>query len=319
MNRPVFVQGPAFCAGEACSLEMLRSLEGVSDAELADFALKGITVFCRRSQNILDMCAESAAQTLAGANIAAQEVGALVFVNAMPAMNVDEEVALLGRIYNLGIRINTMVALDFLHCSGFSAAIDTAVDLIQRKGKDNVLVVLCGYIPSGVERLRRDLGVVCGDGASSCLVSTRPWGFEFVAAETHTDSQLWETDPSVANEAIQRIRTFHNLRELTRSFLAKALVKPESLSLLIGTCGSQHQLDIAAGAAGVGIDKIFVAPLKKYGHIFSCDSIIALAMCTNDPGIAAGGCLMTVGWSPYVTGLTLLRMRKWPLQRPDFA
>lgn len=306
MSRSVFLQGPAFSVGSVRPLEALRETESVSEVMLKDFAFRGVSVFCESSRELADMCVDAAVLSLAKAGLDASEVCGLVFTNDMPAMNGHQEMVLLNRLYDLGIRTDTVVALQFLHCSGFAAAIEAAADLVRWKAKDNILVLLCGQVPSGAERLQEGIGIVSGDGAAACIVSTRQWGFEFVAAETCTDLSLRPSSAAVS-QALQNLRAFQSLRAVSRRVLAKADISPGEISLLFSTYGSQIYLKIAAGAVGVSSRKLFSDPMEKYGHVSSCDNLIALAASVEDRRLEPGGYVMTLGWSPHVIGVALLR------------
>ena len=304
MSRPVFLHGPAFSVGSARPLEALRETEDITEAMLSDLALRGVKVFCASSRDLVDMCADAAVESLSKTGLDASDISGIIFANDMPLIPGWQEMALLNRLYDIGIRTDTVVALQFLHCSAFAAAIEAAADLVRWKAKDNVLVLLCGQVPPGLGRLRGELGTVSGDGAAACVVSTRQGGIEFLAAETYTDLSLRHTADR-ASQAIQSLRAFHNLRTVSKRVFAKTAIDPSKISLLIGTYASQLSLEIAAGAVGVSRHKLFTGPMQKYGHVSSCDNIIALAAIADESRLEESGCVVAVGWSLHVVGVAL--------------
>lgn len=307
MSRPVYLQGPAFSVGEVRPLQALRATEEVSDATLDEFASRGVSVYCESSRGVADMCADAAVQSLANAGLDPKDLGGIVFANAMPAMDGKQEIALLSRLHDIGIRANTVLGLQFVHCSAFAPAIEAAADLIRWKSKDNILVLLSNFVTSGVGRLQQELGTVLGDGAAACVVSTRQWGFQVVGAETRTDLGLLSFS-SVIAPSIQKLRAFQNLRSVAKSVLAKAAISSEDISLLFSTYASKIYLETTAGAVGADIHRLFCDPMKRFGHVSSCDNIIALAIGRDERDLLhRGDYVMTVGWSPHVTGVTLLK------------
>jgi 3-oxoacyl-[acyl-carrier-protein] synthase-3 len=307
MNRPVYLQGPAFSVGYVRPLETLHATEEVSEATLCELASRGVSVYCESSREVADMCVDAAAQSLTKAGLNPSDVRGLVFANAMPAMDAKQEIALLTHLHDFGIRVDTVVALQFVHCSAFAPAIEAAADLIRSKSKDNILVLLCNHVTPGVGRLQKELGTVLGDGAAACIVSTRQWGFELVGAETHTDLSLLPSSGGI-HPSIQKLRAFQNLRSVAKSVLAKAAITSEELSLLFSTYASQIYLKTTAGAVGVSIHKLLCDPMNKYGHVSACDNIISLAASIDEHArLQRGDYVMTVGWSPHVIGITLLK------------
>jgi len=240
-----------------------------------------------------------------GAKVTADHLGLVVFASSNADWSTSDEVALLGTLYEMGIRDGNarIIGLQLQNCSGLGSALDISRALLQDDPSAEALIVICGRVTSGRSRLGASTGTVFGDGATSCIASTRPAGFEIVTAATHIN-------PALANlpfsSKTARLR-FNDLRQTINQAYRRAGIAANDVVALLGTNGNTFYFQLMAEAAGVPVSKVYTDDLVKFGHIFSCDNLIALKNYGSTNRVGAGDLFLVIGWSPYAVSVVILR------------
>lgn len=267
---PIYLHGLSYCLGTPHCVDDLVASEGLSDLALKEFQMRGVSTFCKRStdMNVLRLQACLAAVEAAGRTIA--DIDHVIFANALPRMTIKQEFSLLNGLQRCGVTADSFLSVDMAHCSAFPIALNAAGAAIQLEDKKHVLILLSGSVSASARRARAALGTVYGDGAAACIVSLEPGRYQLLATHVKTDLRARYPEPSQTSTN-NIFRAYNLLRETVRLLLNKARVTPDDLSAVFAIYGSNFYTQLAASAARVSEQIVYDAPLKRYGHVFSCE------------------------------------------------
>lgn len=303
----VYISHPTFFVGSERDVEDLWAMGHLDAAAQRTLYACGVRKYCASSISLVDMLRRAALECLTKTAGLAPHIDA-VLVATVNSMNEQEEFALKNALHDLGLKCNIFLSIQWLHCSAFSKTVDIAELMIRFQERRSVLVILGGKVANDRERFVPASGILEGDGAAAFIVSRHLKGARLMATETQTSFEApLPTLPDTS--ALRGAKSFGALRALARGILDRSNISTSEIGAVVCTYGSNVYLELAAGAIGVSDDKIVRAPLERYGHVFSCDSIIGIATYEEERLLQERGYLLVIGWSQHIRGATLL---KWP-------
>jgi hypothetical protein len=289
---PIYLDGCAYSVGVPQPIGSLLRDGVLSPQSSEDCSDRGIKNYCTGGGSIAEMSATAIARALASAELSPGAVDCVVVADGTAAVPVELSKA--------------RVVLQEQDCAAFCAGIEAAAAQIAAGFAANVLVLLTGHVPDGDSRFNPELGTVFGDGAAACIVSSRRRGFHVKSAESWLEKDPARASPLAAPSGEQMLQDFLRLQNLLRLSYESALITPAAVTALCGTHGSQIYLDLMAEAADLPYERVYDAALQEFGHVFSCDNLIALAHFLAHRGRAGGRVFCLVGWSPHAAGVVLL-------------
>ena len=288
MRSPIFVDGCAFEVGVPQPIESLLRQGALSPESYEDCLGRGIKTFCAGG-SIAEMGTTAASRAIEAAGISADAIDSVVVTDSSSGCPIE-----LGR---------ERIALRARDCAAFCAGIEAAAEQIAGGTAENVLLLLAGHVPAGTNRYNPELGTVFGDGAAACIVSSRRRGFAVISAES------WQRTASpLATQPLgeQLLQDFQGLQNLLSLSYDSAAISADTVTALFGTHGSQIYLELMAEAAGLPYERAYGDAMQEFGHVFSCDNLIALGHFLRRHGAQRGRVFCLVGWSPLAAGVVLL-------------
>jgi 3-oxoacyl-[acyl-carrier-protein] synthase III len=288
LRSPIFVDGCAFAVGEPQPVESLLRQGALSPESYEDCLGRGIKTFCAGG-SIAEMGATAAARAITAAGIPADAIDCVVVSD--PSSSGPME---LGK---------TRIVLRAQDCAAFCAGIEAAAQQIAGGTAENVLLLLTGHVPAGTNRYNPELGTVFGDGAAACIVSSRRRGFAVISAESWLRNVSARATQPPGEQLLQ---DFQGLQSLLRLSYESAAISAAAVTVLCGTHGNQIYLELMAEAAGLSYERVYDDAMQEFGHVFSCDNLIALSHFLRRHGAQRGRVFCLVGWSPLAAGVVLL-------------
>jgi 3-oxoacyl-[acyl-carrier-protein] synthase III len=267
----LFLHSFAFSVGPPRSVESLWREGVLPAAAYEDCIDRGITRFCAAERPLDALRSDAIGRTLSMAGMAAEDV--------------------------------VQLELRAQDCAALSAGVGAAAERISSGAAAHVLLVLTGHVPPGTSRYSPELGTVFGDGAAACIVSSKRAGFELLAMESWERGGRQQPGQPTGEQLLE---DFQRLRNLLRTSYECAAVTPADITAIFGTHGSRIYLDLMAEAAGVPYERAYAGAMQEFGHVLSCDNLIALShfLRYTKPGPDRVFCL--IGWSPWSAGVILL-------------
>lgn len=272
MYRPIFLDSFTFSVGSPRPIESLWQAGVLSAQAYEDCVGRGITRFCVAERPLAALSSEAIARTLSMAGIARESVAQV----DLPAQD----------------------------CSAFSAGVEIAAERIANGAAEHVLLALTGHVPAGASRYSPELGTVFGDGAAACIVSSKRAGFELMSVESWVGNRHEQPTQPTGEQLLQ---DFRGLRNLLRTSYESAAVAPADLTAVFCTHGSQIYLELMAEAADVPYERVYASAMQEFGHVLSCDNLIALSHFLRNTGPRPDRVFCLIGWSPWSAGVILLR------------
>lgn len=288
MRSPIFVDGCAFEVGTPQPIESLLRQGALSPASYDDCRGRGIRTFCAGG-SLAEMSASAAARAIASAGISAEAIDCVVVADSSSDAPID-----FGK---------ARIAVPAQDCAAFCGGIEVAAEQIAGGIAENVLILLTGHLPAGTSRYNPELGTVFGDGAAACVVSSRRRGFAVIATESVLHNLASPATQPLGEHLLQ---DFLGLQDLLRVAYESAAIPATAVTALFGTHGSQIYLELMAEAAGLPYERAYVDAMQEFGHVFSCDNLIALGHFLRRHGSQRGRVFCLVGWSPLAAGVVLL-------------
>ena len=303
-HTPVYISHPTFVFETIRNVSDLLSGTNLEKSKVDDLLAQGVKRYCTTTMSLVEMCARAARDCVTNSQIPALQIDAVI-VATTNSMNEDQEFTLMNTLYELGIRASEIVCIQWLHCSAFSQAVEISEMMIRCQRKENVLVILGSKVESDDDRIVPTLGTVMGDGSAAFIVSVRSPGLRLVATKTQRDLQV-RLPSSAFADPVRGAKAYTALRSMTRSVLNGSNLTVNDIDAVFCTSGSQVYLELAASAAGVHDDKVYSYPFEQYGHVFSCDIVLGIESYINMHRHVGRQYLLALGWSPHITGATLL-------------
>lgn len=306
-SHRAFLSGIAYRVGASVPIDNLSSREDLEPQLLASLKARGLRNFCEESASTTEMCLSSAVQTLGAASLSADRVDAVVFASSNADWNAAEERELLCGLNSCGFERTLLVGLSLQACSGCSAALQTAAQLLRARPRvANVLVILCGRRKSQT-RIAPYGTTVFSDGAATCLVSSEQGQFEVLANASLTNAYVATLERSRQNVARHLEIALQDLQAIADTVYAASALAPSEVKALFGTNGSLVYLHLMAQAARLPQSKVYSADVERFGHVHSCDSLISLKNFIDGGRATGGENYLLMGWSPYIVSASVLR------------
>jgi 3-oxoacyl-[acyl-carrier-protein] synthase III len=305
-KQHIFIQGPAFSAGQPQPLEYFLESGVLTRSSYEDCCDRNVTAICVDNRPLSQTCAAAITQTLRSAGLHAKEVDCVIVVLSTPTRPGCQEEYDLIDLHRIGLHCK-VVTLDIHDCTAVSVGVKVAIEHIQRDAMKNILLLLVGHTPTGMNRHSSQLGTIFGDGAATCIISAARSGFEVAAVGTYGNPNIPSAAKSKDGYGEQLLQSFEKLRELVRLTLEQANSAPDAVRAVFGTHGGQIYFELMAEAADLSYEKVYSRAMQGYGHIYSCDNIIALADFLNHHGPCDDRVFCLIGWGPRGAGVVILR------------
>jgi len=303
--RKAFLTGAAFSIGQPRRLEDLLEAGLLSQETYEECRERDLATICVDSRPLAEGCAASVSKTLERSGLSADRVDRVVVVLSTPMRpGLPDEYDRL-ELHNIGMR-DRVTRLDVYDCTAFAAGIQVACEHIEDPGVHNVLLLLVGHTPVGMPRHNAKLGTVFGDGVASCIITKYRQGYE-LAAVRRRGNPLAEGDHTETDYGEVLFRNFARLRSLVRLTLARANTDSSLITAIFGTHGGQIHFQLMAEAAGSHEETVYAAAMQRYGHIYSCDNIIAFADFLEHYPVTDERLFCFIGWGPRGAGAVILR------------
>jgi 3-oxoacyl-[acyl-carrier-protein] synthase III len=301
----VYVSHPTYFIETIKNLGDLSSGGYLKKTEEDGLLLSGVRRYCATTMPLVDMCIRAARNCIVNSRVPPANIDAVI-VATTNSMDTGQEFMLMNELCELGLMTNDLISIQWLHCSAFSQTVEMAELMIRFQMKKNVLVILGSKVESDEDRIEPALGTVVGDGAAAFLVGVCSPGLKLVATKTQRDLRVRPPSSTLA-DPVRAAKSYNALRSVTRSLLERSSLSASELDAIFCTYGSQVYLELAASAAGVDDDKIYSQPFGEYGHVLSCDNVIAMASYIDGRPPSGGKYVLALGWSPHIVGATLLQ------------
>lgn len=237
--------------------------------------------------------------------------------------------------------LGTIPAFDIRNqCSGFLYSLEAAAALVNSGCYKNILVVGAEVHSTGldVSTRGRDIAVLFGDGAGSCMVSARSDNlpqnsFDFLGSELHSDGrhirELWCEHPGSATYPVRLTeeivreagifphmngrKVFENavkrMTEVSLALLDKLGLSPADIN-----CFVPHQANIrinqmVAQQLGLGEDQV-VSTIQRVGNTTAASIPIGMCEAISGGKLKPGGYVLNAAFgSGFTWGATVLRYR----------
>lgn len=293
-----YLSGLAYSLGQPMVVDSLAE-QGLSAQEIKDLRDRGFSHFLKDHRPSWAMCIDSAAATIAAADVPVDRIDAIILANCGRNWEQFDELAFLKALRGIGIGDVPLYGLALQACSASSAALRLGSSLVRHDGMRDILVILFGSVDE--EKSRSTANSLFSDGAASCLISSRCGDFEIVRSELCSTPSLTEHELFSLHFSLG---SYSKLRD--RISAACPSHPPSALSKIFPTNTNLATAMLVAEAAEVEAEQLHVEGMARYGHVFGCDPLIGLKDHTDRERPPAGTQFALVGWSPYVFGVTIL-------------
>ncbi|WFE54784.1 hypothetical protein [Micromonospora sp. WMMD1155] len=270
----------------------------------------------------VDLAAAAAHQALARADLAADDLDALILVQgrAPQYLLASEATRLQARI---GATRAATLSVGDLGCVSVSAAIDVGVALLRGRPAWRHVLVAMGAVAATAERYRPPMTVL-GDAGAAVLLGreTGRWGWiDHRLRSDGTYADLFHIDyrdvPSnrwretCSDELTYSFRlameSRNRLRDLNREVLATRDLTPDRLDAVLMQNLSRGAFAFWQGALDVKIGDACPANLARYGHLGPIDVLANLDDTAAD--VPPGGHVLVMNSSPVAAWSSALLVR----------
>lgn len=305
INARSFISGIAFRTGDRRPLSALTTEIRRADSSIESLHGNGLSCFCENGESLARVCMQAARETLTLTSTSTQQIRTVILAgsNSDAIVSDNDETDFFIALNELGINHAHVVGLSMLSCSAHADALTLASTLVNLHG-DSALVIVFGERKK-MSRVVPQGNIVFSDGAVSCIVDTRPAGFEICANDSLTDTALGMLDRGGSLRHLgDGVRAMHLL---TTRLYETSGVKPEDLRAFFGINAGITQLRIMAQAAGVPLELAYDADIGRYAHLHSCDALIALRNYAQNHELRNGDAFLLMAWSPHIVAGSVLR------------
>lgn len=305
LNR--FLSGIAYSVGAQRPIDLLSQTEGVAEDVLCGLRQRGLQHYYEEVRSIPEVCIATALETLRSVSLSPHQIDIILLAtsNANWINSLDDETALFSTFRDAGFTRTRLIGISLQACSAFGEAVRIAAELVSGENAEaKVLVILFGRKETS-SRLGPAATTVYSDGAASCLVSARRYGFEICASESLFNIHLG---------AMGRLGNFdqftggvQDLTAICRRVYEKAGTCPERTCVLFGTNGSLVHLRVMANAARIAVERVYTRDVGRFAHVYSCDNLISLKNYSDENTLVPGSEYLLLGWSPHIVSAAILR------------
>ncbi len=283
-----------------------------------------------------DLATESAKLSL---HTAGTSVDAIIAATLSP----DYDFPGIGVLVQHKLGLPTVPAFDIRNqCSGFLYGIELADALVNQGRYENILVIGAEVHSTGLDLSTRgrDIAVLFGDGAGSCIVSknapasaTTP-GFQVLHSELHSDGEhasiLWcehvgsaHFPTRITKEMVEEGKCFpqmegrkvfeHAVRrmvEVSTSVLKKSGITAEDVRLVIPHQANARINGLVADTLHIPSDRVFNT-IAQYGNTTAATIPIGFSHAVEEVELQSGDYILSCAFgSGFTWGATLFQVHK---------
>ena len=180
-------------------------------------------------------------------------------------------------LYNLGIPEINSIGMFISRCSNFTMVVNQAMNIIKSElDTSSILVIISDKIYAEKDRIN-EANYICSDAASSFIVSkfkSEP-SYEVLNINEYADNAIALMSPT--KSLVNYLKAVEEgIKTISTTNMKKLGLRPEAYKKFI--CGSYNSTIMLnyAKMSGFSRDTVFSNNLKKYGHTFSSNFVIAL-------------------------------------------
>ncbi len=277
-----------------------------------------------------DLAVEACRKTLAEAR--EKSVDAVIAATLSP----DFDFPGIGVLVQSKLGLDTVPAFDVRNqCSGFLYALQMADAFIQAGTYSNILVVGAEVHSTGIDisTRGRDVAVLFGDGAGSCLVSDSGAGFETVVSELHSQGEyakeLWcehvgsaHFPVRITKDLVDEATVFPSMNgrkvfehavkrmvEVSVSVLEKAGVSPGDVRYFVPHQANLRINSMVAKQLGIA-QEACISTIERYGNTTAATIPIGLSHLVEEQELSDGDLVLSSAFgSGFTWGASLLRWK----------
>ncbi|KPX01596.1 3-oxoacyl-ACP synthase [Pseudomonas savastanoi] len=213
----------------------------------------------------------------------------------------------LGHVYPLGVYLS--------QCNNFFAALDITSQYLKSGMKRKALLVFCDKVLDESTRFKNL--AVNSDAAVACIVSTEEHEslpFELKSISTHSQITVKDLIDPVSNQMNLDVHENYldGIRKVSAEALDSAQTKLEELKHVICHNFSFSALRQIAATVGTPESSIYKGNIGRFGHAYTCDSLINLDSCyqENITALPASSRVAVIGTGLYFWGMAVLSINK---------
>jgi 3-oxoacyl-[acyl-carrier-protein] synthase-3 len=254
----------------------------------------------------------------------------------------DHDFPGIGVQIQYGLGLPTVPAYDLRNqCSGFLYGLEMATALVGSGVYDRILLVGSELQSTGMDKTTRgrDVAVLFGDGAGSCLVEAKdlvkdtdkPPCFEVIGSELHSDGEymrdLWCEHPGSAHfptrmtiDLVEEARCFpymngkkvfehavKRMTEVTNSLIDKCQIDKDEVSLFVPHQANIRINQMVAKSLGIAPEKAF-STIQDYGNTTAATIPIGMSRAIEEREILSGDIILSAAFgSGFTWGAAALK------------
>jgi 3-oxoacyl-[acyl-carrier-protein] synthase III len=266
----------------------------------------GHETFSRATVHVADLAAASMRKTLQRGDIAPRDVDAVVFGSeslwdVSPAHQHDLfgfRNDMYAAISSAGVLNAYAVGCNFTCCANSVNAISLAADMVRSGEYQNVLVVIADRHPEERSRIMLPAVAILGDGAASCLVTSRPApGFAIEHIVKQANMQAWNLD--VERDFAQfLVLMAQALKKLGARMVERSGRSATAYQYLLTNNYSRSALRVFCHQLGYEQGSVYVKNIPRLGHAYACDLLMNLHDVDAQGSLQPGARLMALATGP---------------------
>ncbi|MCA3585177.1 MAG: hypothetical protein IOD03_15980 [Methylocystis sp.] len=301
-----WLTGPAFDLGALKPLSDLPAI-GADPVLRERLELKGLRLFAEAARPMSDHLEAAVRACLKSADVNANEVKAVVVASGSDFRDREFDLQVFAALRALDLDNLTPIGVSMSECANLSSALLVADALVRSGSAGEVLVIICDAPP--VERLYGVDTAVLSDGASACLVSSRPRGrVAYELRNVVVRSNARHAGADLTRGSFARFLRVH-LDGFSAAFRAMARaegLEPSQVTHFLPPNLNYYAADFLAAAAGVPKDCVFKTNIPAIGHVQGSDPLINLASLEQSGGCTPGDTIVVAALGPHSWGVVIL-------------
>jgi 3-oxoacyl-[acyl-carrier-protein] synthase III len=309
--QKAFVHAPAYAVGPLESIENIVELQ--QDREvLENMRALGVDTYGRHDGSPFDLARRAIAQSLEKADVSGADLDAVVYVTTAYASTNKP-----WRPYAYGAEIRELVRefgavraspylISLSQCVNLIAGLQVAANLVLLGNARTVLVFAADCIAEGFSRIVDPKVSVISDAAASCVVTSRPGGYEIERIVDHVDWSMLDLNPEQDFSQYFK-RTAEGVKSVCQKLYAAASAQPSDFEQLLTNNVNFSVTRMLAVQSGFDRARIHSENIGRFAHCDSSDVLINLAEYDAAPRAEGSGRVMLLTSAPYMWGAVALQ------------
>jgi len=302
-----FISGVAFRAGDQVPVEELFEPTPEGAAGLSFYRARGLKYFRRQASSTQSMCYDSISESLRKSATDPGSIGTILVDVDLWHCSAEDRLQIFESLNLTGLDGIPVIGVGLQTCSAAATVLDLADRLVRTdEHRRPVLVLICGRVEPGANRVDNLRKTILSDGVAACVVTPQRGEFQILSTETRINLATAREKTVGGNSAASLVSGYGDLSSLASGICERAGVSPAAIDRLFCTNGSTIYTNFIADAAGVDSERVYADDVANFGHISSCDNLISLATYGDRNRYVSGHSYMLIGWSPYVVSGAVL-------------